>query len=133
MCGSTRANFLLRAISPDLTEEFATRHDSAVWRCLCTILGTPSAAEDAKVLASLSFSCGGLGLVSALRVRRAANFASWADSRHLHIAATMVRIFEAGTTRTFEVVRECKDSVVEAGLEVPSWYDLSFPRAVELV
>ena len=30
MCWSTRANFLLRAISPDLTEEFATRHDIAV-------------------------------------------------------------------------------------------------------
>ena len=29
MCGSTRANFLLRTISPDLTEEFATRHDGS--------------------------------------------------------------------------------------------------------
>ena len=104
-------------------------------------LGTPSAPEDAKVLASLSFSCGGLGLASAFRVRRAAHFASWADSlqmvrkRHPHIAATMVRKLEAGATRTFEVVRECKIEwwKVEVGLEVPSWCDLSFPRAVELV
>ena len=110
-----------------------------MWRCLCTILGTPSAPEDAKVLASLSFSSGGLGLASAFRVRRAAHFASRADSlqmvrkRHLHIAATMIRNLEAGTTPTFEVVRQCKDSVVAAGLEVPSWYDLSFPRVVELM
>ena len=77
MSGSTRANFLLRAVRPDLTEQFAIRHDSAVWRCLCTILGTPSAPVDAQVLASLSFSSGGLGLASAHRVRTAAHFASW--------------------------------------------------------
>ena len=110
ICRSIRANFFLRAISPDLTEEFAARHDSAVWRCLCTILGTPSVPEDAKVLASLSFSSGGLGLASAFRVPRTAHFASWADNlqmvrkRHPYIAATMIRNLEAGTTPTFEVV-----------------------------
>ena len=34
------------------------------------------------------------------------------DGKH----EAMVRKLEAGTTRTFEVVRECKDSVVAAGL-----------------
>ena len=107
MSGSTRANFLLRTVRPDLTEEFAIRHDSAVWRCLCTILGTPSAPMDAQVLASLSFSGGGLGLASAHRVRTAAHFASWADSlimvrkRHPHIAATMIRNLEVGTSPSF--------------------------------
>ena len=70
MSGSTRANFLLRTVRPDLTEEFAIRHDSAVWRCLCTILGTPSAPMDAQILASLSFLGGGLGLASAHWVRQ---------------------------------------------------------------
>ena len=69
MCGSTRANFLLSAISPDLTEEFATRHDSAVWRCLCTILGTPSAPEACCiVIFQWRF-----GVSECLRVRRAAH------------------------------------------------------------
>ena len=80
MSGSTRANFLLRTVRPDLTEEFAIRHDSDEGRCLCTILGTPSAPMDAQVLASLSFSGGGLGLASAHWVHTAAHFASWADS-----------------------------------------------------
>ena len=53
--------------------------------------------------------------------------------RHPHIAATMIRNLEAGTTPTFEVVRQCKDSLVAAGLEVPSWHDLSLSRAVEIM
>ena len=32
MSGSTRANFLLRAVRPNMTEDFAIRHNSAVWR-----------------------------------------------------------------------------------------------------
>ena len=39
MCVSTRANFWLRAVQPELTEGFADRHDRAVWECLCAILG----------------------------------------------------------------------------------------------
>ena len=42
MCALTRANFWLRAVQPELTEAFATRHDVNVWNCLRTILGTGS-------------------------------------------------------------------------------------------
>ena len=60
MCGSTRANYW---------EDFARRHDEEVWRCLRTILGTPSAPEEAQVIATLALSAGGLGLTSAQRGR----------------------------------------------------------------
>ena len=42
MCASTRANFWLRMIRPDQTLQYAERHDAAVWRCLCAILGSRS-------------------------------------------------------------------------------------------
>ena len=45
MCGSTRANDWLQTVQPDLTEGFARRHHEEVWRCLRTILGTPSAPD----------------------------------------------------------------------------------------
>ena len=68
MCGSTRANYWLRTVQPDQTEDFARRHEE-VWRCLHTILGTPSAPDEAKVFATLASSAGGLGLTSAQRVK----------------------------------------------------------------
>ena len=69
------ANFWLRAVRPELTEAFATRHDANVWNCLRTILGTPRAPASSQVLSSLALSAGGLGLAR----RVAAHWASWAD------------------------------------------------------
>ena len=77
------------------------------------------------------------GLASAHRVRTAAHVASWADSlkmvrkRHPHIAATMIRNLEVGTSPSFQFVRDCKDSLVDARLDLPSWNVLSLPRPVE--
>ena len=34
MCASTRANYWLRCVRPDLAEAFAHRHDASVWECL---------------------------------------------------------------------------------------------------
>ena len=79
MCASTRANFWLRAVRPELTEAFATRHDANVWNCLRTILGTPRAPASSQVLSSLALSAGGLGLASAHRARVAAHWVSWVD------------------------------------------------------
>ena len=42
MCGSTRANFWLRSVQPDLTEGFVEPH------CPRTTLGTPSAPDEAR-------------------------------------------------------------------------------------
>ena len=44
MCGATRANFWLRAVRPEDTEDFAGRHDKNVWACLREILGIPHAS-----------------------------------------------------------------------------------------
>ena len=51
--------------------------------------------------------------------------------RHHHFAATMIRNLEVGTSPSFLFARDCKDSVVDAGLDVPSWNDLSLSRPVE--
>ena len=59
------ANFLLRALPPSATREFAIQHDTSLRGCLSALL---------------PLSLGGLGLLSAQRVRFAANWASWSDS-----------------------------------------------------
>ena len=90
---------------PDLTDAFALQHDANVWTCLDTILGSPSVPGMAKVLASLSFSVGGLGLSSAHRNRESAHWASWADclrmvhDRHPDVAETMIAQLEVGGDR----------------------------------
>ena len=101
MRGSTRANFWLRPLRPEDTESFVTRHDENVWTCLRQILHTPNAPSGAHTLATLALSAGGLGLASAVRVRPAAHWASWADSlrmdrqRHPAIAERMIDGLEA--------------------------------------
>ena len=40
---------------------------------------------------------------------------------HPLIAETMIRHLEEGTAPCFQAVRECRELVEEAGLEVPSW------------
>ena len=130
-CGSTRANFWLRSVAPELTERFAERHDALVWRCLSNILGTPSAPDGAQVIATLALSAGGLGLSNAHGVRSAAYFASWADSlrmvrkRHPIIAELMIRHLEVGGVPCFQAARQCREVVEEAGLVLPSWTELS--------
>ena len=37
-CAAARANFYLRAVNPDLTDQFAAAHDDGVWECLCRTL-----------------------------------------------------------------------------------------------
>ena len=94
---------------------------------MTAILGTPSAPGEAQMIATVALSAGGLGLSSALRVRRAAHFASWADTlsmvrqRHPIVAETMIRHLEGGVAPCFQAVRECRELVEEAGLTVPSW------------
>ena len=67
-CASSRANYLLRVIRPDLVRHFAERHDESIWTCLCQILGVHNDESDAvaKQTATLPLSMGGLGLRSAV-------------------------------------------------------------------
>ena len=83
------------------------------------------------MIASLALSAGGLGLSSARRVRSAAHFASWADAltmvrkRHPVIAESMIRHLEVGVVPCFQAAWQCKETVEEAGLALPSWTELS--------
>ena len=129
MCGSTRANFWMRAVRP---EGFATRHDENVWACLREILGMPNAPPEAHVIATLVLSAGGLGLASAVRVRPAAHWASWADSlrmirqRHPLIARLITAGLEENSPLPcFRSVRQCQQTLDNAGLEMPTWQELS--------
>ena len=93
-CGVARANFFLRTISPDLSLDFATRHDSQIWDCFCSVVGVDPAAVQwsSHAAASLPLAAGGLGLRKAVKLRHAAHWVSWVDSmkmindRHPEIA-----------------------------------------------
>ena len=125
MCGSTRANFWLRTVEPELTESFAERHDASVWRCLSNILGTPSAPDGTQVIGSLALSAGGLGLASAHRVRSAAHFASWADALRTPRHRRVDDQASGGWRCPLFPGSECREVVEEAGLALPSWTELS--------
>ena len=62
MCASTRANFWLRSVNPDLTDGFAVHHDAHVWLCLWRIIGSSGGLETAKDISSLLFLFEGLGV-----------------------------------------------------------------------
>ena len=127
MCASTRANYWLRSVRPDLTEAFAHRHDVSVWECLCQVLRIPPHHDMVRVTASLPFSVGGLGLPAASRSREGAHWASWADclpmvhERHPTVATAMVQGLTRDPAPCFDAVRTCVDHLIEAGFGVPSW------------
>ena len=116
MCAATRANFWLRGVQPDLTESFAETHDARVWECLRQILKIPDRGHS-RAIASLPFPQGGLGLVSASRVRSGAHWASWADclrmvrQRHPSVADTMIRGLDDGAEPCFVAVRTCAQTL----------------------
>ena len=71
-CAATRANFLLRSVRPELTDEFASCHYENVTKCLAEILEAISSW-------SLPLASGGLGVGGAWRIRGAVHWESWAD------------------------------------------------------
>ena len=116
---------------PELTDSFAVRHDEDVWSCMRTILGSPTAPPLARVISTLPLSAGGLGLTSAQRSRGGAHWASWADcirmvkERHPAIAEMMITHMGGGTAPCFQAVRECQQSLEDAGFNIPSWRELA--------
>ena len=77
-CASSRANYLLSALHPAATQEFASVHDNASRVCLSHLLDK-ALSDDRWDLASLLFYLGGLGHCYASRSRFAAHWSSWAD------------------------------------------------------
>ena len=115
-CGVSRANFFIRAVSPDHSLQFAQRHEEQIWRCLTTLIGVAPEAisESARSAATLPLSSGVLGCRSSVRLRHAARWASWADSikmigeRHPEVAATILRaIDENSVSHSIEAINFC--------------------------
>ena len=52
-------------------------NDASVWRCLNTILGTPSAPDGAQVIATLALSARGLGLSVSLVSKQPGSAEKW--------------------------------------------------------
>ena len=81
-CASGRANYLLRVVRPELVRDFAERHDSSLWTCMCEILRVDRGECSANARNSSTFplALGGVGLRSAVRTSGSASWASWADA-----------------------------------------------------
>ena len=130
-CGVIRANFCLRTVRPQLAQQFAEAHDENVWQCLRRVISTTDEADRTKWGATLPFSLGGLGLGSAVRIREAAHWASWADSlemirnRHPTVAASILRGLTDSPEQSFEALRICELFLDERQFTLPTWEALA--------
>ena len=82
-CAASRCNHTLRTLPPDLSQDYAERHDIAMRRTLSEILGRSDINQTNEILCALctmKHSHGGLGLRSARRTAPAAYWASIADT-----------------------------------------------------
>ena len=131
---SSRANYQLRVVRPELTELFAAGHDDGIWRCLCAICQiSPDVDPAIRDTVTLPLGLGGLGLRSALRTKQAAYWASWADTlpmvrgRHRAVADTMVTSLTDGvgppSLMSAETARRDLSGVME--FVPPTWFELA--------
>ena len=130
-CASTRANYMLRVVHPELSHGFAARRGSRVWSTLTRLLGVEG-SECARQRASLPFSIGGLGLRSAVRTSTAAYWSSWADTlsmiraRHPTVADDVVIALSANLGGLhLQGANSCRRRLQDAGFDAPEWGDLS--------
>ena len=63
-CARPRCNYILRTTAPELTQEFALRHDTVVAACLQTLLGFSDMPTTSLTTAHLPLSQGSLGSTS---------------------------------------------------------------------
>ena len=133
-CGAARANFYLRTVRPELTEEFSQRHDEQIWRCFCTIAGVAPEAPSpsSRAVTSLPLAAGGLGLRSATRLRHVAHWASWADTikmvheRHPEVAESILEAVEGhNQAPSIVAINNSVENLVATGFTPPSWEELS--------
>ena len=135
LCGARRANFWLRMMRPELTAQFAEQHDGNVWQCLATLLGLPEGQP--AVAVSMPLNKGGLGLGSAVRSRRTAHWASWADclsmvhKRDPAMARWMVEGIQHDPAACFQAVRGCQRALVDVAFEHPPFEELLRGRPLE--
>ena len=129
---SARANFLLRALPPEATREFARQHDESLRMCLSELL---SVTVDAWDIASLPLALGGVGLVSAQRGRHAASWASWGDclemvqKRHPDISEVVVRALRDLIPGVHvQGAAAARQVLVDVGFDAPQWAELAMGR-----
>ena len=81
-CASARANYLLRVVRPELVRDFAARHDSSLWTCMCEILRVDfgECSANARNSATVASSVGRCWSQRAVRTSGSASWASWADA-----------------------------------------------------
>ena len=128
---SSKANYLLRALHPAATQEFASVHDNASRVCLSHLLDK-ALSDDRWDVASLPFYLDGLGLYNASRSRFAAQWSSWADclelvkSRHPPIAAVILDALDNHHPgHHFTGARTAREYLLEARFDAPSWEALA--------
>ena len=100
-CGVARANFYLRTVRPELTEEFSQMHDEQIWRCFLhhrrsCARGTISQFESSDVPCHSQQRS---GVEECDRLRHVAHWASWADTikvheRHPEVAESILEAVE---------------------------------------
>ena len=128
-CAAALANYMTRVLEPASSLEFCERNDLALWHCLCNIMQiSPSQAQDIRQTATMPMILGGLGLRSAVRVREAASWSSWADclpmvhQRHPSVAANLVVQLRGGAQGPFfRAAAEAVQYLEASGFEAPTW------------
>ena len=130
-CAATRANYWLRTIPPEFTEQYARRHDQGVIRCLSQILHTDGILPNIWESASMLLALGGLGVGGSTRVRNAAYWGSWADClemvfvRHPQIAEHIVGGMYQRIPGCLRSAQLSADKLRQVGVATPSWEALA--------
>ena len=133
-CASPRCNHTLRTTPPQLTQDFATRHDTSVAACLQTLLGLPDFPATSLATAHLPLPQGGLGLTSATVTAQPAYWASWADTFPvLHqlpsLAGTLLQSLRHPhqPPPAFQAAIDAVRTLEQAGWQPPDWHALTQP------
>ena len=94
-CAAPRCHHYLRTVPPSASQEYAQGHDEGMMSTMDILLGgltgNDSQKEWAHKLATLPMRFGGFAMRSAMRMSRAAYWASWADALHM-IAERLPRV-----------------------------------------
>ena len=131
-CAGERANFMFRAVRPEMVRGFAEGHNAGLWTCLCNILNVV-VDEDRQDVATMPLSLGGLGLRDAVRTSPPAFWASRANciamvrARHPDVAALILRAMRdpAGPPTLVSVQAVAHQLVCVEGFEPLSWEALA--------
>ena len=131
----SRLHRTLRTTPPQLTQDFATRHDTSVAACLQTLLGLPDFPATSLATAHLPLSQGGLGLTSATVTAQPAYWASWADTfpvlqhQFPSLAGTLLQSLRHPhqPPPAFQAAIDAVRTLEQAGWQPPDWHALMQP------